>query len=154
MSRTNQMTARSLWNGLNEALVFPKLAFAIAAVLILRIDAKAAEQPRLNSLPTAAYVTLLNRYCITCHNQKLKTADLMLDKLDVARVSEGAPIWEKVVRKLRTGAMPPAGLPRPDKDMYDSFAGYLESELDRAAATHPNPGRPVVHRLNRAEYAN
>ena len=97
---------------------------------------------------------LLNRYCVTCHNERLKTADLMLDRADVENVSAAAPVWEKVVRKLRTAAMPPAGVPRPDPASYDSLATYLETELDRAAASHPNPGRPAVHRLNRAEYAN
>jgi mono/diheme cytochrome c family protein len=97
---------------------------------------------------------LLKRYCVTCHNEKLRTAGLMLDKADVSNVSQDAEVWEKVVRKLRAEAMPPPGMPRPDKAGYDSLATYLETELDRAAAANPNPGRPAVHRLNRAEYAN
>jgi len=100
------------------------------------------------------YRGLLNRYCVTCHNSKLKTAGLMLDTLDVGRVTDNAEVWEKVIRKLRTSAMPPAGLPRPDKAAYDSFATYLEGALDSPAAAKPNPGRPGIHRLNRAEYAN
>src|SRR5262249_39655197 len=84
-----------------------------------------------------------------------KTAGLMLDHADVRNVSGNAEVWEKVVRKLRTGAMPPAGLPRPDKATYGSLATYLETELDRHASANPNPGRPAtVHRLNRAEYTN
>src|SRR6266481_2220812 len=67
----------------------------------------------------ASQRALLNRYCVTCHNEKLKTAGLLLDKMDVEHVSAGAEVWEKVVRKLRTGAMPPAGMPRPDKAAYD-----------------------------------
>src|SRR5215470_16527014 len=98
--------------------------------------------------------TVLDRYCVTCHNQKTKTAGLMLDLMDVRRVAEAAPIWEKVVQKLRTGAMPPPGAPRPDNVTYSSLAGYLETELDRAAAANPNPGSPSIHRLNRAEYSN
>jgi hypothetical protein len=78
----------------------------------------------------------------------------MLDKVDVENVSDGAAVWEKVVRKLRTGAMPPAGVPRPDQPGVHSFATYLETELDRAAISNPNPGRPVIHRLNRTEYLN
>ena len=97
---------------------------------------------------------LLNRYCVTCHNEKLRTAELLLDKTDVENVSEDAPVWEKVLLKLRTGAMPPAGMPRPDQATYESFSAYLETELDRASAANPNPGRPVLHRLNRAEYTN
>jgi hypothetical protein len=104
--------------------------------------------------PASPHRAVLNRYCVTCHNEKLKTAGLILEKIDLENVPAAAPIWEKVVRKLRTGAMPPAGMPRPDKATYDSFATYLEAALDRSAAAKPNPGRPAIHRLNRAEYAN
>jgi len=106
------------------------------------------------STPASPYRAVLNRYCVTCHNEKLKTAGLMLDKMDVDKVAEGAPAWEKVVRKLRSGAMPPAGAPRPDKFTYDSFATYLETALNRAAAAQPNPGSPTIHRMNRAEFTN
>src|SRR5215470_15277559 len=75
----------------------------------------------------------LDRYCVTCHNQKTKTAGLMLDLMDVQKVADGAPTWEKVVQKLRTGAMPPPGAPRPDSGTYSSLAGYLATELDRGA---------------------
>jgi hypothetical protein len=98
--------------------------------------------------------TLLNRYCVTCHNEKAKTAGLMLDKLDIGNVGPNAETWEKVVRKLRVGAMPPQGMPRPDRATVDSLAASIETLLDRAAAAAPNPGRPVLHRLNRTEYAN
>ena len=104
--------------------------------------------------PAAAQRALLNRYCVTCHNDKLKTAGLMLDKMDLEHVSTGAEVWEKVIRKLRTGAMPPVGMPRPDKATYDSLATYLETAIDRAAAAKPNAGRPSVHRLNRTEYTH
>ncbi len=118
--------------------------------------ALAAGQEPSSSAPLSASPqrTLLNRYCVACHNEKLKTAGLMLDKLDVEHPTVDAPVWEKVVRKLRASAMPPAGLPRPDKAAYDSFATYLETALDSAAAAKPNPGRPSIHRLNRAEYTN
>ena len=115
----------------------------------------ASQEPSSLAPPAASrHRALLNRYCITCHNERLRTAELMLDKMDVENVSAGAPVWEKVVRKLRTRAMPPAGAPRPDAAGYDSFAAYLETALDRAAAAKPNPGRPAIHRLNRAEYTN
>ncbi|OFW32323.1 MAG: hypothetical protein A3J28_05225 [Acidobacteria bacterium RIFCSPLOWO2_12_FULL_60_22] len=115
----------------------------------------ASQEPASHAPPVAAqYRAVLNRYCVTCHNEKLRTADLMLDTMDVEKVSASAPAWEKVVRKLRTGAMPPAGAPRPDQAAYDSFATYLETALDRAAAAKPNPGRPAIHRLNRAEYTS
>jgi mono/diheme cytochrome c family protein len=97
---------------------------------------------------------VLDKYCFTCHNQRLKTAGLALDALDLGHVSEKAAVWEAVVRKIRTGAMPPAGLPRPDKPAASGVASWIETELDRAALEHPNPGRPTLQRLNRAEYSN
>ncbi len=97
---------------------------------------------------------LLNRYCITCHNTRLQTAGLALDTMDVERVGDHAQAWEKVVRKLRSGAMPPVGRPRPDKSAYADVASSLERALDQVAAATPNPGRTTLHRLNRREYAN
>jgi len=101
--------------------------------------------------PQAALVT---RYCVTCHNQRLKTGALVLDGMDVQHPGNHAEVWEKVVRKLRSGAMPPPGAPRPDRDSYSSFVSWLEHELDRDRTLKPNPGRPSIHRLNRVEYAN
>ncbi|PYS50388.1 MAG: hypothetical protein DMG13_21170 [Acidobacteria bacterium] len=97
---------------------------------------------------------LLDRYCVTCHNERSATAGLMLDKANVENAGEGAAVWEKVVHKLRTGAMPPPGRPRPDTASYNSLITDLETALDRASAANPNPGRPAIHRLNRAEYTN
>ena len=97
---------------------------------------------------------LLDTYCITCHNERLRTGGLLLDRVDVEHVGEAAEVWEKVVRKLRAGQMPPAGRPRPAQAAYEGLAAWLETELDRAAAGRPNPGRPVVRRLNRFEYTN
>jgi mono/diheme cytochrome c family protein len=97
---------------------------------------------------------LLDRYCVTCHNQRLKTGGLSLDTVDPANLGEHAEIWEKVVRKLRAGTMPPIGRPRPEKPAVASLVSSLESGLDRAAAAKLNPGRAPLHRLNRTEYAN
>lgn len=97
---------------------------------------------------------LLNQYCVGCHNEKLKTAGLMLDKLDLAHPGQEPETWEKVVRKLRAGMMPPAGMPRPNRATLDSWTAKLETELDRAAAAKPNPGSTGLHRLNRTEYTN
>jgi hypothetical protein len=99
---------------------------------------------------------LLDKYCVTCHNQKLKTAGLTLDGrgLTETDVASAAETWERVVKKLRSGAMPPAGAPRPDKETVRSLTTSLESALDRAAAAAPNPGRTPAHRLNRVEYVN
>ena len=98
---------------------------------------------------------LVSRYCVTCHNEKLKTANLLLDKADAAQVFNSAETWEKVIVQLRARSMPPPGSRRPDSATYDATAAWLEGELDRAAAAHPNPGRPAdLHRLNRTEYSN
>ncbi len=97
---------------------------------------------------------LLDKYCVTCHNMRLKTGDLELDSLDVANVGSGAETWEKVVRKVGSGLMPPAGMRRPEKAALDGLVAGLESSLDRAASVAPNPGRPAPHRLNRVEYTN
>jgi cytochrome c551/c552 len=97
---------------------------------------------------------LLDRYCIGCHNEKTRTAGLALDKLDLAHPGNNAETWEKVVRKIRSGMMPPSGIPRPDRATLDAFAAQLEAGLDSAAAARPNPGTTGLHRLNRTEYAN
>ena len=96
----------------------------------------------------------LDRHCVACHNDRLRTANLLLDEADVAHIGAGAATWEKVVGKLRSGAMPPAGRPRPEPAALDSFVTWLETELDSYAAAHPNPGRVADHRLNRYEYGN
>jgi len=98
---------------------------------------------------------LVNKYCVGCHNQRTKSANLALDTLAAGSVANSAETWEKVIVKLRSRAMPPPGMPRPDNATYDTVAHWLESEIDRAAAAHVNPGRSAsLHRLNRAEYAN
>src|SRR5438093_1988043 len=97
---------------------------------------------------------VLDKYCVTCHNQKAKTAGLSLDTADFVRPSNSADVWEKVVRKLRAEMMPPVGAPRPDKAELQTIASYLETSIDKVAAANPNPGRTVLHRLNRAEYGN
>ena len=115
----------------------------------------ASQEPSSTATPAVSpQRATLNRYCVTCHNEKLRTAELLLDKADVENPGASAEIWEKVVQKLRARAMPPAGMPRPDEATYSSFTAHLETALDRAAAASPNPGRPSAHRLNRAEYAN
>lgn len=97
---------------------------------------------------------LINHYCVTCHNEKLRTAGILLDRASPDDVSPQAEIWEKVVHKVRNREMPPFGAPRPDQSALDAFVSRLEAALDRAAASKPNPGRVPVHRLNRTEYTN
>ena len=116
----------------------------------------APQQPAGSALPSiSASRAFLDQHCVTCHNARLRTADLALDRIDVADVSGAAPVWEKVIRKLRVGAMPPPGRPRPDAATVDTLVSYLETSLDRVAAASPNPGRTeMFHRLNRTEYRN
>ena len=97
---------------------------------------------------------LLDKYCVTCHSDRLKTANLSLQGLDVTKIADHAEVWEKVIRKLRAGVMPPPDLPRPPLAEYEGLRDWLEGEIDRAAATRVNPGSVVLHRLNRTEYAN
>jgi hypothetical protein len=111
--------------------------------------------PALGSAKVGASSTaVLSKYCITCHNEKRKTAGLAIDTLDLQRVGADAEVWEKIARKFRTHEMPPPGAPRPDGATYAAVTAHLESTLDSAAAANPNAGRVPVHRLNRAEYAN
>jgi len=128
---------------------------AVALIAVGALDG-GPQAPPTGQAPASIpeYRAVVNKYCVTCHNEKLKTANLMLDKLDIGNVPAGAETWEKVIAKLRGDAMPPPGLPRPDKATYNALATYLETTLDREAMMHPDPGRPAVHRLNRAEYAN
>ena len=104
------------------------------------------------------HAALLQRYCLTCHTQRLMergTVPVELESADLENVPAQAEIWEKVIRKVRTGTMPPLGRPRPDAAAADRLAAWLETEIDRAAAASPNPGRTVpLHRLNRTEYQN
>jgi mono/diheme cytochrome c family protein len=97
---------------------------------------------------------IVSQYCLGCHNERLKTGGLVLEGLDLANPGANAEVWEKVIRKVRVGMMPPQTAPRPDDSTRRALIAYLETALDRTAAAQPNPGGPLVHRLNRAEYAN
>ena len=118
---------------------------------------QAARREPTPSFAVSQQRALLDGYCIGCHNQRAKAAGsvpLALDTLDPSQVGADAATWEKVVRKLRSGMMPPAGRPAPDTTSRSAFLSRLETDLDRAAAAVPNPGRPAIHRLNRVEYTN
>ena len=129
---------------------------AAAALVWLPAGAPAAEAQGAApaSASGAPSRALLDRYCVTCHNERLRTADLLLDQVDLDRAGAHAETLEKVVRKLRAGQMPPAGRPRPDRAAVETFTVALESALDRAAAADPNPGRVASRRMNRFEYVN
>jgi mono/diheme cytochrome c family protein len=128
-------------------------AASIAVVLSGVQTAARQPQPPARSTTAPAPKAVLDTYCVTCHNEKLRTAGLALDRLDVTNPGANAEVWEKVVAKLRAGSMPPPGRPRPDALTYRAVASSLEQDIDRAWAAYPNPGRiAAVHRLNRAEY--
>ncbi len=116
-----------------------------------------------SSAPSAARSTstaadaraMLDTYCVTCHNQRLKTAGLALDGIDVSAPHKNPDVWERVIGRLRAGSMPPAGRPRPDAAASQAVVAWLETDIDRAWLANPNPGRTnAVHRLNRTEYSN
>jgi hypothetical protein len=128
---------------------------SVGSVALHGAQAAGQPSPVAGAAGSTAPRAALARYCVTCHNERLKTADLLLDKLDLDDIPAHAADWEKVIRKLRTGAMPPPGRPRPDKATYTALTAFLESTIDKDAQAHPNPGRTdTVHRLNRAEYRN
>jgi mono/diheme cytochrome c family protein len=121
------------------------------------VQAAAAGHNQGSSPATAEaehYRAVLDKYCVTCHNSRLRTAGLDLDNANLSNVTQRVDMWEKVATKLRGRDMPPVGRPRPDELLYEGFASWLEASLDAAALAAVNPGRPVLHRLNRTEYAN
>src|SRR3984885_6067896 len=111
-----------------------------------------ATVPSVLATSAASERALIDQYCVTCHNQRVKTAGLMLHQLDLAQMHEHADVWEKVVRKLRAGMMPPSGMPRPNAPVMESMITFLEKELDRDAVVNLVP--PGMHRMNRTEYTN
>jgi hypothetical protein len=110
-----------------------------------------AGQPEVSP---ASVRSTLDKYCVSCHNDRLRTAELSLEKIDTTAIGDAAATWEKVIAKLRSGTMPPPRLPRPDQGDMAAVAGWLEATLDARSAAHPTPGRPASHRLNRTEYNN
>ena len=146
------------WSGVPfaVALAYGVLAYAYVGVSAQDPSSTTPQPPSLlTSEPTLEHRALLNQYCVGCHNERLQTGGLALDAIDVDHVTENGRVWEKVLLKLATRQMPPSPMPRPDEATYDSFVAYLETELDRAAESNPNPGRPAtVRRLNRTEYTN
>src|SRR5262245_59691841 len=97
---------------------------------------------------------LVNKYCVTCHNEKAKSGGLVLEKVDVDHPAANDELREKAIRKLRAVLMPPSGAPRPDRAVLESFRAALEAAIDQGALAKPNPGVTTLHRLNRTEYAN
>src|SRR6266852_6951498 len=128
------------------------LIATISATLSAKQGATPASTPPAATSATAATPAreLVGTYCVTCHNERVKTANLALDKADTEHVFNSGETWEKVVVKLRSRSMPPPGARRPDNATYDRVATWLDSELDRAAASHVKPGWSAeLHRRNR-----
>ncbi len=119
--------------------------FLVACVGIIGVASGGLRAGGPEQAPAASSASphraLLARYCVTCHNERLQTAGLDLDTTDLASVDTGTHVWEKVIRKLRAGAMPPPGRPRPDDAGSTALVSYLETELDYAATARPEPGR-------------
>lgn len=149
---------------MNTRLLVAGCVAAVSVALVCGQSSQVARQSKPASNPTAqseakpqatdvaTQRALIDQYCVTCHNAKLKTANLLLDQLDLAHLSANAEIGEKVVRKLRAGMMPPINMKRPDPATMESLIKWMETELDHGAVQHlPAPG---LHRLNRTEYAN
>ena len=130
----------------------------LAAMVLVASGHLLAAGPRPQAPAVHAAATepaLLERYCVTCHNDNLRTAGFSLESLDLGNISADAEAWEKVVLTLRAGMMPPAGRPRPDRETYDRLASFFETDLDRAAAASPDPGHSdALRRLNATEYGN
>src|SRR5262245_21769406 len=125
------------------------------AASVSSVEIRAGQSDRQVPPAAPAPQAVVNQYCVTCHNQRLRTAGLAIDTLDASKPSANAEVWERVIGKLRAQSMPPPGMPRPDAATYRSVATALERDIDQAWAAHPNPGRiGAVHRLNRTEYTN
>jgi len=132
-------------------------ALKIAALGMVTACAATSQQPTSGPASTsdAPPRALIDKYCIGCHNERLKVGGLALNNIASQSIGQNTAVWEKVVRKLRARYMPPVGLPRPDESTYNSAVSSLESSLDRIAAAKPDPGRTdTFRRLNRTEYHN
>jgi mono/diheme cytochrome c family protein len=138
--------------------VFRKISIILTGVVLsaLSLTATSAQQraPEPTQTGQTAPAAVLKTYCVTCHNDRAKTGGLTFEHADLTDIPKGAPTWEKLIRKVRAGMMPPPGMPRPDKATLDSFSAFFETSLDQTAVLKPQPGRATVHRLNRTEYAN
>ncbi|HLG53921.1 MAG TPA: DUF1592 domain-containing protein [Vicinamibacterales bacterium] len=140
----------------NGAVPLAAMTWVIALAIVWggveRLDAQRPQADAANAAaPEAAFLT---QYCIGCHNQRAKVAGLALDTLDIARVGPDAETWEKAIKKIRTGMMPPSGARRPERTALDGFASEIERRLDRAIDANAGLQTPALHRLNRTEYAN
>ena len=134
------------------------LLFAVASFYpvasIQAQDGRSSGQREGLEATASTYQAVIDRYCVSCHSDRLQTANLSLESVALDRVEDNADIWEKVLVKLRTKEMPPAPRPKPTNEIYASFVEWLETSIDEAAQSAPAPGRPTIRRLNRIEYVN
>jgi len=122
----------------------------LCAALILQTKTAVSQQSPPVTAPAAKYRAVLDQYCVTCHNDKTKRANLSLENVDPTTIGDHPEVWEKVIRKLRAGVMPPPGVRRPPLTDYEGLRDWLENEVDQKAAVRGvNPGYVVLHRLNR-----
>ena len=149
MNRGLWLGAASLWVA-SAAWSVSATAPADKSVVLAALPQNATAAPAAASTQQEA----LTRYCVGCHNDRLKTQGLSLEHLDPAQASANPELWEKVARKLQARSMPPQGSRRPDEATYRALEAAIEQPLDAAAVSHPNPGGPILHRMNRSEYAN
>jgi cytochrome c551/c552 len=132
-----------------------RTAGAAGVVIFLGLAVpQAAQQPATRTASADDQRATVQKYCVTCHNARTKVGGLSLDAMDFEHVQADAAVWEKSLKKLRVGMMPPPAAAQPDAATRASLVSWLTTTLDSAAAVKPNPGRPLLHRLNRAEYAN
>jgi uncharacterized protein DUF1592/uncharacterized protein DUF1588/uncharacterized protein DUF1587/uncharacterized protein DUF1585/uncharacterized protein DUF1595/cytochrome c len=131
------------------------IAILLAVWSSVPAGAAAQSEARTSASPSQAQTIreFTNQYCITCHNARLKTGNLVLESRDFDHPAADADVWEKVIRKVQVGMMPPGGVPQPDAARRRALVDALSGALDDAARANPNPGRPALHRLNRTEYA-
>jgi hypothetical protein len=129
------------------------LNYVVLGISIFCASYVYAQAPQLGD--ASEFRGVMNRYCVSCHNEILQTASLALDKANIEDISEDPAVWEKVLLKLKTRSMPPVGMPRPDEQAYITFAAHLQLQLDALSATNPDPGNKIAtHRLSRLEYSN
>src|SRR5580704_4010048 len=128
--------------------------FALVILSVATAYGQSSAVSQTTAMPVTAQQALVNRYCLGCHNDKLKSGGFSWTKIDPAHPDRNAQEAEKVIRKLRVGLMPPPGAPRPEAPTIRAFAASLEAGIDQVAAVHPDPGGPALHRLNRTEYRN
>ena len=136
---------------MKHTLLAAAVALVVTAASVTGVSQTPAAKAPAAAAPSAALVT---QYCVTCHNARAKAGGLALDPADLAQTEYHAETWEKVIRKLQTGMMPPSGAPRPARAAIEAFVSALQTQIDRSAAAQPFAGAPALHRLNRAEYAN